>query len=117
MRDRIMNSQNILKMYMDKLEVVLQGDTQAKYLEEEDSNNPGFVQRTILKEQRLKYRKLFCMSQMEKRVGLQELFGQLSLGKEEIELGDYNQRLIECEDLNEEGKGMKGLIDRAEGVG
>ena len=109
MRDRMTNSQSILKLYMDKLETVIKGDSKQKYLQEDDEQ--GFVTRTILKEQRIKYRKLHCINGMEKRLGVIELFKELSRGCDQLELVDYNTNVDQCDSLNEEGKARCGRIN------
>jgi hypothetical protein len=102
MRDRMTNSQSILGLYMNKLEIVIKGDNQEKYNDE--LNATGFVSKTILKEQRVKYRKLYCINSIEKRVGVLQLFKELTDGKEILDLFDYNTNVDQCESLNEEGK-------------
>jgi hypothetical protein len=102
MRDRMTNSQSILKLYMDKLETVIKGDSKDKYLQEEEEE--GFVTKTILKEQRIKYRKLHCINKVEKRMGVIELYKELTGGNEKLDLFDYNERVDQCESLNEEGR-------------
>lgn len=102
MRERMSSSQTVLKVYMDRLEHILKGDPREKYLGDEP--DPGFIGHTILREQRLKYRKLHCLNLLEKRMGVLKLFQEVSQGAEVVRVAEHNRNLAQSEGLSEEGK-------------
>ena len=104
MKDRMSNSQEIIKSYMEKLEKVIKGDKSHKYMEIESNEETGFIGRTVLREQKIKYRKLWCINSMEKRYGIIGLFKEIVLENDQIILGKFNQNLAINDKLTEEGK-------------
>ena len=78
-------------------------DETGKYIDDDPDQKRGFVGRTIFKEQRVKYRKLYCIGSLEKRMGPIELFKEITNGKDILDLAKYNENLAQCEKLNEEG--------------